>query len=389
MIKSHNKLQGQVEILERQLEIQRRISFAAGLFQGNVTVRTLIESFAEAFLVVDESGTIILTNQRFEKVFGYPTIEIVGQDLTAILPERFRTAHRDHIKAFFAAPRMRAMGQGLQLAGQRRDGREFPVEVSLSHLETETGTMAMAFVTDITERVAAEKAILKQNQALDTFAQMVAHDLKSLITTINGFSELIKTSGSRLSDVEREPMLEAVIDAGHQMSDIISELLLLARVRREDVKTEPVEMGAVIGAALKRLQSKVEACGAQLRLPADLPIAMGHPRWLEEIWYNLASNALAYGGPTPVIELGHTRDNDTSATFWIKDQGPGLSEEQVRGIMEPVEGTSYSWVQGHGLGLTVVRNILEKLDSALLVSCIEGEGCTFSFQLPILLDLEE
>lgn len=389
MTKSLNNLQGQVESLERQLEIQRRISFAAGLFQGNVTVRTLIESFAEAFLVVDESGTIILTNQRFDKIFGYPTMEIVGQDLTAILPERFRAPHREHIKAFFAAPRMRAMGQGLQLAGQRRDGREFPVEVSLSHLETEAGTMAMAFITDVTERVAAESSIRKQNQALDTFAQMVAHDLKSLITTSNGFSELLKTSGPKLSDEEREPLLEAVIDAGHQMSDIISELLLLARVRREDVKTEPVEMRSVVVAALKRLQPRVAASDARLSLPAELPIAMGHPRWLEEIWYNLASNALAYGGPTPIIEIGHTRHNDTMATFWIRDQGPGLSDEQVRGIMEPVEGTSYSWVQGHGLGLTVVRNILEKLGSTLIVSCIEGGGCTFSFQLPVLIFSEE
>lgn len=258
-----DSMQDQVKNLERQLKVQRRISFAAGLFQGNVTVLTLIESFAEAFLVVDESGTIIHTNKRFEKVFGYSAMDIVGRDLTDILPERFRVAHREHIKTFFASPRMRSMGQGLQLAGRRRNGQEFPVEVSLSHIETEAGTMAMAFVTDITERVAAERAIRKQNQALDTFAKMVAHDLKSLITSINGYSELLKDSAHRLSNEEQAPLLEAVIDAGHQMNDIISELLL-ARVRREDVKTSPVAMQQVVTAALKRLQGKVAAADGQV-----------------------------------------------------------------------------------------------------------------------------
>lgn len=111
-------------------------------------------------------------------------------------------------------------------------------------------------------------------------------------------------------------------------------------------------------------------------------MVLGHARWLEEIWYNLTSNALAYGGSSPVVEIGCTPEDGGSATFWVRDQGPGLTEEQVRGLMEPVEGTSYSWVQGHGLGLTVVRNILDKLDSALMVNCTEGSGCTFSFQLP-------
>ncbi len=373
--------QAKIQDLEQQLALQRRISFAAGLFQGNVTVRTLIESFAEAFLVVDESGTIILTNQRFQDVFGYTPEEIVGNDLTAILPDRFRSAHKEHIRTFFADPRMRSMGTGLQLAGQRRNGQEFPVEVSLSHLETENGIMAMAFVTDITERVNAERAIRKQNQALDTFAQMVAHDLKSLITTINGYSGLLKESIHNDTAEKRDELLDTIIDAGFQMSDIITELLLLARVRREDVRTEPVPMLPAIKAALKRLQPRVEELGARIALPPELPVVHGHTRWLEEVWYNLASNALAYGGPSPVVEIGHTSGEDGSIRFWIKDEGQGLSAEQVRQLMEPVEGTSYSWVQGHGLGLTVVRNILEKLDSALQVECVEGEGCKFSFQL--------
>jgi PAS domain S-box-containing protein len=138
--------------LEQELRIQRQIAFASGLFQGDVTVRTLLESLSEGVVIIDNSGTILLVNTRAEQMFGYPKKDLIGKPHAVLIPERFRKVHEAHQAHFFAEPRIRPMGQLLDLAGRRRDASEFPVEISLSFLETINGVLALAFVSDITLR---------------------------------------------------------------------------------------------------------------------------------------------------------------------------------------------------------------------------------------------
>ena len=137
---------------EQELRIQRQIAFASGLFQGDVTIRTLLESLAEGIVVIDNSGTILLVNPRAEQMFGYSKKDLIGKPHALLIPERFRKVHEEHEAHFFAEPRIRPMGQLLDLAGLRRDGSEFPMELSLSFIETINGVFVLAFVSDITLR---------------------------------------------------------------------------------------------------------------------------------------------------------------------------------------------------------------------------------------------
>jgi len=138
--------------LEQELRIQRQIAFASGLFQGDVTVRTLLESLAEGVVIIDNTGTILLVNTRAEQMFGYPKKDLIGKPHAVLIPELFRKAHVEHEAQYFEAPRIRPMGQLIDLAGRRRDGSEFPVEISLSFMETVNGVLFLAFVSDITLR---------------------------------------------------------------------------------------------------------------------------------------------------------------------------------------------------------------------------------------------
>jgi len=145
--------------LEQELRIQRQVAFASGLFQGDVTVRTLLESLAEGVVIIDNSGTILLVNTRGEQMFGHQRKDLIGQPHAILIPERFRKVHEEHEAGYFKEPRIRPMGQLLDLTGLRQDGSEFPVEISLSFLETINGVLALAFVSDITERKRAEEAL--------------------------------------------------------------------------------------------------------------------------------------------------------------------------------------------------------------------------------------
>ena len=149
---------------EEELRIQRQIAFASGLFQGDVTVRTLLESLAEGVVIIDKSGTILLVNSSAEQMFGYQGKELIGKPQAVLIPERFRKVHEEHQAGYFAEPRIRPIDQHLDLAGRRRDGSEFPVEISLSYIETINGVLVLTLVSDITLRKQFEMRLLESEE---------------------------------------------------------------------------------------------------------------------------------------------------------------------------------------------------------------------------------
>jgi signal transduction histidine kinase len=273
------------------------------------------------------------------------------------------------------------MGQGLDLVARRKNGEEFPVEISLSYLETESDTLALAFITDITPRKQAEEELTQRNEDLDAFAHTVAHDLQASVSLLVGYSELL------LEDLETMPLeqmrahLEMMVKSGRKVSSIIQELLLFARIPKEDVKLVPLDMASIVGEAIGRLEELVRETGAEIVLPESYPNALGHRSWVEEVWFNYLSNALKYGGYPPHLELGGTLQEDNYVKFWVKDSGPGLAPEQLQHLFTPYSRLDQAQGQGHGLGLSIARRIVEKLNGQVTVESDLGRGSVFGFTL--------
>lgn len=154
---------------EKELRILRQIAFASGLFQGDVTVRTLLESLAEGVIIIDNSGTILLVNTRAEQMFGYQKEELIGKPHAILIPERYRAIHEEHESGYFKEPKIRPMGQLLDLAGRRPDGSEFPAEISLGFLETINGVFVLALVSDMTLRKQVETRLREAEQRFASF----------------------------------------------------------------------------------------------------------------------------------------------------------------------------------------------------------------------------
>jgi len=361
---------------------RKSIDAVIGQFFEDDTTSILIESFAEAFLVINENSTVILVNRRFVELFGYEKNEIVGQRLNLIIPERFRPAHSEHTRNYFKSPHVRSMGQGLELKGLKKDGTEFPVEVSISFLQNNREKLGMAFITDITARAEAEQALQKQNKILSDFAQTVAHDLKSLITGLTGFSELLEQEYENLSTQDRQTSLNMVKDTSFKMNDIINELLFLARAKREDVVMQNIDLNIAVQEALKRLQWKIDSTGARIVMGTLDKGVQGHQPWIEEVIYNLVSNALSHGGEKLTVRIDTVASAGNMSRVRISDNGGGMSEDQLRILLEQPEDLPFNWVKGHGLGLSIVHHVLEKFGSSLEIQCVNNEGCCFSFLLP-------
>ena len=236
------------------------------------------------------------------------------------------------------------------------------------------------------KNVALQQEIEEREQLiaeLDAFARTVAHDLKNPLWVITGLGELIQEFLVSTGNEEMIMLGQNQQRMAQKMISIIDELLLLAQVRREDVALERLDMGAIVDEVLARLHQQLTEAGAELHIPDTWPTVLGYAQWVEELWANYLSNAIKYGGQPPRIELGARQEGD-AVRFWVRDNGPGIPEDEQGNLFtEFARLTSLSNdQQGHGLGLSIVRRIAEKLGGSVGFENAPGGGGIFSFTLP-------
>jgi signal transduction histidine kinase len=228
---------------------------------------------------------------------------------------------------------------------------------------------------------AQNQQLQAQNRELDAFVHTVAHDLKSPLTKISTSLHLVQVYASDL-DEQMQNLIQISINGSYKMNNIIDELLLLASVRKEDVPLAPVNMAEVVGQAFNRLSPTLEEYRPELVCPDHWPQAQGYAPWLEEVWVNYLSNGLKYGGQPPRLELGAAVQADGLVRFWVRDNGPGLSPEAQARLFTEFTRLDRTRAQGHGLGLSIVRRIMEKLSGQFGVESSPGQGSLFYFSLP-------
>jgi signal transduction histidine kinase len=218
---------------------------------------------------------------------------------------------------------------------------------------------------------------------LDSFAHTVAHDLKNPLATLNGRLYLLEGAIGRGDDaLLRKHAHEANLSAT-RLATIINELLLLAGVRRQRILTEEIAMAPLVAEALDQLDDLLTRTGANVHLPAAWPTAFGYGPWLVHVWANFISNAAKYAGPAAQITLGGELQPDGRHTrFWVQDRGPGLDAAAQAAMFVPFTRISTIRANGHGLGLSIVRRIAEKLDGRVGVDSQPGQGARFWFELP-------
>jgi signal transduction histidine kinase len=225
----------------------------------------------------------------------------------------------------------------------------------------------------------------ERNEDLDAFAHSVAHDLQNPLSRIVGFADLLKFKYEDLSAKDRQYVADALRTDATKMSSIIQELLLLASVRRAEIPIKPLSMQEVVTHALDRVSHLIKQHNAELILPETWHNAVGYGPWVEEVWENYISNALKYGGQPPCVELGSTPMSNGTVRFWVKDNGQGFSVEEQKLLFVPfsqLEKDQNGNGKSSGLGLSIVRRIIEKLGGRVNANSIEGQGSVFSFTLP-------
>jgi signal transduction histidine kinase len=223
-----------------------------------------------------------------------------------------------------------------------------------------------------------------RNEELDAFAHTAAHDLKAPLGLLTGFAEVLEIDYAALSDKERQRSCHHIAQNARKMGNIIDELLLLAGVRKLDVEIAPVDMASIVAEARQHVSDLVKTHGAEIVLPDAWSPASGHAPWIEEVWANYVSNAIKYGGRPPRVELGADTLPGGMVRFWVRDNGDGLTPEDQARLFTPFARLDQARAKGHGLGLSIVRRIVEKLGGQVGVESdgAPGRGSVFYFTLP-------
>jgi len=225
------------------------------------------------------------------------------------------------------------------------------------------------------------KRVEARNDDLEAFVHTVAHDLRGPAHNLVGYASFVQKAYDELDGDQVTKCLGIIQRNALRLSDILDELLLLCQVRHGEMERAPVEMSGIVEQALARLALRIADREARVVRPDAWPAAVGYGPWIEEVWVNYIDNAIKYGGDPPEVLLGAARHNGTTR-FWVRDNGGGLPLEQQEQLFAPFKRLSQAQTQGHGLGLSIVRHIVEKLGGSVGVESGVGQGCTFYFTLP-------
>jgi protein-histidine pros-kinase len=335
--------------------------------------RAFLESAPDAIVIIDTDGIITLVNAQTERLFGYPRYELVGRPVEQLLPERFQEAHRFHRSAYRSDPRPRLMGAGLELYGRRRDGTEFPVDISLSPLQTEEGLLLAAAIRDVTLRKRLEAA-------RDEFIHNAAHELRTPLATLAGLSELLATHLGEMSPDQVERSLSALQRQGERASVLVANLLDLSQLEsgRVRLQLEAVDVGASARRALDSAPPP-ETSFVTLDVRPGLTV-WADPARLDQVLTNLLTNAYRYGG-SQVRVVSETVAGGATALA-VSDDGPGIPRELLPRLFEPfTRGPQTEAQGGSGIGLALCRRLIEAFGGTIRHEPRSPSGARFVIHL--------
>jgi PAS domain S-box-containing protein len=373
------------------------------LRRGELRFRQLLESGPDAMVIVDAQGRIVLVNAQAERTFGYARADLLNKPVEMLIPDRFRARHGGHRAGYLTNPIARPMGRGLELWGRRSDGTEFPIEISLSPMETEAGVLVSSAIRDITEQRALRGQLQRKNEELEEqyqrlqeanrlkseFLANMSHELRTPLNGIIGFAELMHDGKVGPVAPDHKEFLGDILTSARHLLQLINDVLDLAKVEsgKMEFRPEPVQIGAVIGEVCDTLrtltaQKRIDVVRMVDPLVSTVVTDAGK---LKQILYNYVSNALKFTPDQGRVSVRVTVEDSRHFRIEVEDTGVGIRPEDVPKLFtefQQLDSSAAKMHQGTGLGLALTRRIAEAQGGRVGVRSTPGVGSVFVAVLP-------
>jgi PAS domain S-box-containing protein len=409
------------DITERKQAEEERARLLRQAEAAEAKFRGLLEGAPDSVVISGQDGQIALVNRQTERLFGYSRDELLGQPVELLVPERLRAVHAQDRASYQVEPRTRPMGLGMELFARRKDGSEFPVEISLSPVPSDAGLLAIASIRDITERKRAEEervhlareqaarveaeaaakevralaASLEQrvrertaaleaaNAELSAFSYSVSHDLRAPLRAIDGFSQVLLEDYTSVLDEAGQDALRRVRAASQRMGELIDDLLQLSRVSLAPLRRKPVDLGRLAREVAGSLQQTAPEREVEWVVPPEL-VVDGDARLLRGALENLLGNAFKFTGKQAQarIEVG-VGEQGGEVVYFVRDNGAGFDmayADRLFGAFQRLHAAAE--FEGTGIGLATVQRIIHRHGGRIWAhSAGPGQGATFYFTL--------
>lgn len=327
----------------------------------------IFETAVDGIVTIDQRGSVRSFNQAAERMFGYPADEVIGHNVSMLMPEPHRSGHDGYIERYVETGEAKIIGIGREVFGLRKDGGQFPMHLGVSEVPVADGRLFCGIIRDISEQhelTAARDALIddleRANAELERFTYTVSHDLKSPLITIKGFLGAIErdAAAGKLERLRRD--IARIEKAADKMTLLLDELLELSRVGRIANPSQEFEMAELCREVVGLIRGPIEDAGAEVHVAESLGPVYADRTRIAEVIQNAVENALKFAAeaePHPIIEIG-VREGEGERVFFIKDNGVGVDPQYLDRIFRLFEQLDQAR-EGTGIGLALAKRIVE------------------------------
>jgi two-component system sensor kinase FixL len=356
-------------------------------------LRAVIENAVDGVVTINEAGIMQSANPAAEKVFGYSATELIGRNVSMLMPEPDRSRHDSYLANYIRTGEEKIIGHGREVTGQRKDGSTFPMDLAVSAFHVGDARYFTGLIRDITARKEAEAQVKfyaealraqnaefqRSNQDLDDFAYIASHDLKEPLRGINNYCSFIIEDHEEKLDEDAKAKLKTVMRLAQRLESLIDSLMIYSRVGRSNLAIQETNLDEVVKEVRESLEIVLEERGVELRVPKPLPTLRCDKVRVAEVFRNLISNAMKYNDkPEKWIEVGYE-----GQAFYVSDNGIGIREKHLGSIFRIFKRLHArdQYGGGTGAGLSIVKKIVERHGGRIWVESTFGEGSRFNFTL--------
>jgi PAS domain S-box-containing protein len=373
-------------------DVSARTKLTMALQEAAARKKAVLDSALDPIVTIDAYGKILACSRSIRRVFGYEPEEVVGQNVRMLMPEPHRSAHDSYLANYRRTGVTNILNRSREFEALRKDGSRVPIELSVARVDVpgQDQPLFTGIIHEITERKVAERlihehsaALARSNKDLEQFAYVASHDLQEPLRMVGSFAGLLARRYQGKLDSEADEFIAYIVDGATRMQMLIEDLLAFSRVSTKGRKPEPVDAGEMVERVLGDLRAAIEQSGATVTAGA-LPMVLADPTQLGQVFLNLIGNAIKFRAPDrpPAVRVWAERLGG-EWLFHVQDNGIGIDPrhmERIFHIFERLHGPGE--YPGTGIGLAIVKKIIERHGGRIEVRSAPGEGSTFRFTLP-------